>query len=68
MTVLASVLNAPHLCLQLTGPLGCVAWYCVAWYLWQQPQNLGSHMCAQILCTETPVIWGGTEGEHDDGT
>ena len=36
--------------------------------LWQQPQNLGSHMCAQILCTETPVIWGGTEGEHDDGT
>ena len=31
--------------------------------LWQQPQNLGSHMCAQILFTETPVTWGGTEGD-----
>ena len=36
--------------------------------LWQQPQHLGSHTCAQAPFTETPVTWGGTEGEHDDGT
>ena len=36
--------------------------------LWQQPQHLGSHTCAQTLFTETPVTCGGTEGEHDDGT
>ena len=36
--------------------------------LWQQPQNLGGHRGAQAPFTETLVTWGGTEGEHDDGT
>ena len=36
--------------------------------LWQQPQNLGGRTGAQAPFTETRVTWGGTEGEHDDGT
>ena len=36
--------------------------------LWQQPQKLGGRTGAQAPFTETRVTWGGTEGEHDDGT